>query len=112
MADQLSVNIPQVVAAARAWADLADETRRIRMNMQNGPDLRAVFGNDAYADKVVPNLQPAVDGSVKLLTATEDMEDSVSKNLVITGQTIVKTDQVNAGLVNPNPQSPQRPPRR
>src|SRR5258708_26697750 len=104
VAGELNVNFPQIAAASQAWTDMGDEADRVGKNLTNGvPDLMAAFGNDVYARKVVPNLQPAVDGSVTLITSVTSQCYSTGTNLAITGQEFAKADNTNKDLVPPPP---------
>lgn len=110
MPDNLGVNFTQIEAASQAWTDIGDEADRVAKNLTDGvPDLMTAFGNDVYARKAVPNLQPALDGSVTLITSVKGQSYSTAKNLAITGQQFAKADGVNKDLVPPGTDVPPPP---
>lgn len=103
MAIPLSVNFTQLAAASRAWTDIGDEADQVGKGLKNGvPDLLTVFGNgDIYARQVVPNLQPAVDGSISLLDSVKGQCYSTGTNIAVSGNEFAKADGVNTDLVPP-----------
>ncbi len=102
MAGELAANFSQIAATSQAWLDMGDEADHVGKTLKNGvPDLFVVFGGDGYAKKVVPNLQPAVDGAINLLDSVTGQCNSTGKKMMATGQKIAQADGVNASLVPP-----------
>jgi hypothetical protein len=102
MAVPLSVNFSQLAATIKAWTDTGDEADQVGKSLKDGvPDLFVTFGGDRYAEEVVPNLQPAVDGSISLLESVKGQCHGMSRGMAVSGGEFANADNKNTDLIPP-----------
>jgi hypothetical protein len=98
----LSVNYSQLASTIHAWTDTGDEADQVGKGLKDGvPNLFVIFGADRYAKEVVPNLQPAVDGSISLIESVKGQCYSMGRGMAVSGQEFANADKKNTDLIPP-----------